>query len=364
VFKTLNASRKAVVLILKMRVRDKQLKAQLVQHREREQTEYVRNLQSQFERVWVPAICHKVYAVFSREVRDLIYTELHAEHHRHPVDIFRLSPLDRELQLHSHPLDNLYLPPTPKAQRAPPIEDHPSSLGRDVYGRAYFNKKIVGAAIAQEVVEAWYKRATFAHSSMKTMFYPYYLRVDRWGLGLRPAHLLRHITLEIEEDKVREFRLSVHRSGGLRALRGIRGLRELHIKICSSCDLDNECLGCGRIKRFCKGNFENFLSRDEQFLWKMDNRFKGIASVLPEIAKADVRLLVTYEHNTQRYPPIELYKTGEALDPASWYDELEKYQKLRTPLYWLLHVGLTQHTGIGIPGGKSVRAFMYRDQLV
>ena len=352
-FKKLSANRKTVVLILKMKVRDKQLKAQLARHREREQAEYVHHLQTPFERVWVPAICNQVYAAFSREVRDMVYSELHAEDHSHPMDSFYLSSLNQRVLLRKLNGPVGYPSPclSPSDRRFVLSEHHLSPHGRDVYSRAYFNKKIVGVAIAKEIVEAWYTRATFAQTSMKTMFYPYYLCVDRWGLGLRPAHLLRHITLEIQEDKIRDFRFSVRRSGGLRALRGIRGLREVHIKIRSDWDLDNDCVGCGREKRFCKGNFENFLSRNEQYLWRMDNQFVGIASVLPKIAKADVRLLVTYEHDIQKYSPIKLYKTGEILDPKGWYDILEKYQSVRTPVYWLVHIGLIQDTGSSISGG-------------
>lgn len=142
------------------------------------------------------------------------------------------------------------------------------------------------------------------------MSYHGYLRVDRWGLGLRPADLLRHITLEIQEDKVRDFRFSVHRSSGLRALRQIRGLRNLHIKIHSSCNRDYYCLGCGREKSVCKGNFENFLTREKPMLRKTKPRFLGITSALPLIAKADLRLLVTYQHDTQSIPRSLCTKQG------------------------------------------------------
>ena len=111
-FKTLSASRKAVILILKMRVRDKQVKTQLVRHREREQAEYVHDLQSRFERVWVPAICEQVYAVFSREVRDIVYSELHAEEHSLPLDNLYLSVLDRRGALRNHSMDDPYHSPS------------------------------------------------------------------------------------------------------------------------------------------------------------------------------------------------------------------------------------------------------------
>ena len=130
------------------------------------------------------------------------------------------------------------------------------------------------------------------------------------GLGLRPADLLRYITLEIQEDRIRDFRFSVHRSSGLRALRQIRGLRNLHIKIHSSCNRDYYCLGCGREKSVCKGNFKNFLTREKPMLRKTKPRFLGITSALPLIAKADLRLLVTYQHDTQSIPRSLCTKQG------------------------------------------------------
>lgn len=149
---------------------------------------------------------YKVHTVFSREVRDMIYSELHAEDHSHLMDDFCFSALDRAVLPHNRPLDSLDL--LPLNGKVPFTEDYLSPQGRDVYRRVYFNKNIVGAAAAQEIVEAWYKRATFSHVSMKAMSYHGYLRVDRWGLGLRPAHLLRYITLEIQEDRIRDFRFS------------------------------------------------------------------------------------------------------------------------------------------------------------
>jgi hypothetical protein len=250
---------------------------------------------------------------------------------------------------------------SPSDQRVLLSEHHPSPHGRDVYSRAYFNKNIVGAAIAQEIVEAWYKRATFADISCRYMLYHDYLRVDRWGLGLRPAHLLRHITLELDEEYVREFRRSVLSSSGLGALREIRGLRDLHIKIRSPCDIDMDCLVCGKDEKLCKGNFENFLSREDPEHWKMDKRFLGITSILPKISKANPRLLVTYQHTNPKYPPITLYRMGEKLQVASWYNKLLDYKLVPTPVYWLVHIRLTQHTGSNPAGQRSGRAYMYRD---
>ena len=346
-FKKLSANRKTVVLILKMKVRDKQLKAQLARHREREQAEYVHHLQTPFERVWVPAICNQVYAAFSREVRDIVYSELHAEDHSHPMDSFYLSSLNQRFLLRKLNGPVGYPSPylSPSDRRSVLSEHHLSPHGRDVYSRAYFNKNIVGAAIAKEIVEAWYKRATFADDSRDCMLYHDYLRVDRWGLGLRPAHLLRHITLELEEEDVRNFRRSALSSSGLGALREIRGLRDLHIKIRAGSDLDMKCLVCGKDKSLCKGNFENFLSREDPEHWRMDKRFLGITSILPKITKANPRLLVTYHHTNQKYPPITLHKTGEKLEARGWYDILLEYSLVRMPVYQLVHIELTQHTG-------------------
>jgi hypothetical protein len=211
------------------------------------------------------------------------------------------------------------------------------------------------------MVKAWYKRATFADLLWRTMLYHDYLRLDRWGLGLRPAHLLHHITLELDEEYVRDFRRSAFSSSGLGALREIRGLRDLHIKIFSSFEIDMDCLVCGKDIRLCKGNFENFLSREEPEHWKMDNRSLGITSILPKIAKSDLRLLVTYHHTNPEYLPITLHKAVETLDATSWYDKLVGYKSVRTSVYWLVHIELTQHTGSNSAGEERVRAFMYRD---
>ncbi|OSS47200.1 hypothetical protein B5807_10051 [Epicoccum nigrum] len=87
-----------------------------------------------------------------------------------------------------------------------------------------------------------------------------------------------------------------------------------------------DCLVCGKDIRLCKGNFENFLSREEPEHWKMDNRSLGITSILPKIAKSDLRLLVTYHHTNPEYLPITLHKAGETLDATSWYDKLVGYK--------------------------------------
>lgn len=91
----------------------------------------------------------------------------------------------------------------------------------------------------------------------------------------------------------------------------------------------------------CKGNFENFLSQGKYMLRKMKARFLGITSVLPLIAKVDLPLLVTYQHDTQKYPPITLHETGETINTASWYDKLAEYRSVRTPIYRLVYIGLT-----------------------
>jgi hypothetical protein len=290
----------------------------------------------------------------------MVYSELHAEDHSHPMNDFYLSALDQRYSLPNDPMDNPNPYRSRSDQRLLLSEHHRSPHGRDVYSRAYFNKNIVGAAIAQEIVEAWYKRATFADISCRYMLYHDYLRVDRWGLGLRPAHLLRHVTLELDEECVREFRRFVLSSSGLGALREIRGLRNLHIKIRSPCDIDMDCLVCGKKEKLCKGNFENFLSRKDPEHWKMDKRFLGITSIFPKISKANPRILVTYHHTNPKYPPITLYKTGEKLQAARWYNKLRDYKLVRTPVYWLVHIGLTQHTGTNSAGHRSGRAYMYR----
>ncbi|KAF2998463.1 hypothetical protein E8E13_001971 [Curvularia kusanoi] len=306
--KTLDSTRKAVYLIIGTRVRDKQLKGQVFDHRQREQVRRLLALQTQFERVWVPAIlCDKIYNIFSREVRDMIYGELHAEHH-------------------SRPIDDLYL--TLKQRQGFPLTEHAlSGRGHSALERAYFDERIVGATIAREIVEAWYKRASFARETIISMPFHYYMRVDRWGLGLRPAHLLRHVTLKFREDAVREFRSSLSRFSGLRQLRGIRGLRDLYIIIESSMELDVTCLGCGLEKTYCKGNFDNFLSRDERDLWKVDKRFVGIGSALPQLERAGLRLLVSYEHDIQKYPAITLHKPDDALSPEKWVEILEEFRE-------------------------------------
>ncbi|KAH6629241.1 hypothetical protein C7974DRAFT_183558 [Boeremia exigua] len=162
-----------------------------LEERRNELTQNIDLLQSCFERLWVPAICGKVYNTFPREIRDMIYNELHHDTRAQTGTVF-----------------------------------HPDEDAGD-FQRAYFNQNLVGAAVAREIAESRYTYVTFKPDRFPAINLDDYLSRDRWGLDFEPSKVIRHVHITLTDTLISN--LSIRAKLG--AFRRLNTRQILHIHI-------------------------------------------------------------------------------------------------------------------------------------
>lgn len=198
-----SSSQRAVLLLFKAFLNDKYRECRISETRAVQLETHQQALEVFFERLWVPMICNKIFSTLPREVRDLIWKELHSS--------------SRHLPLYD---PKKFCIPEPGGLK-------PDSSGRDVFDRAWFNDYLVGSAVAKEVTEVWYKYVQFHSPAFVAIKMDDFFSQDRWGFGIQPSRLIREIkVIFLESDIVEPSTLK-----NLSALRCLRGRARLCLSI-------------------------------------------------------------------------------------------------------------------------------------
>ena len=291
-----------VSLIVKAKVSDANSKYVLAEIREQRQAERLQKSGDQFQDLWTPVICGAIESTFPREVRDIIYLELHNE--------FRSSYLYNS---------NIY---SPRERGRYAL----SAQGIDILARPYFDEQVVGTIVAQEIAEAWYKHVVFRGDIFSALEMSEYLAHDRWGLGLQPYKLIRQISVTIPENSLSLLQMTRN----LECLRGLGRRTSLKIVIDADESHDRRCLVCDEdeYEGMC-GSFINYLTRSSRRLDRLVERLANLIQHLLPLMEADFQLSVSFDHISG--PPVTLYEHGDEQLPTIelWHTKLKASKKVK-----------------------------------
>lgn len=241
-----------------------------------------------FENAWAPAICSKVHDAFPREVRDIIWSNLYAEHQRlRSKDLYT-----DENDLHKNGCLKL------------------TELGAQALGRPYFEEEVVGSAIAREVAEAWYKSVSFKLQVLEHINLEHYLAIGRWCLDLRPSAIIRRVYITYGEQD--DAFLNVQ---NLAKFRCLSAGALIHVRITSSNWYSDYCLGCGQT--------HNLLDEDVEELDILKKGFSFFEPALLQLKRAGLRHRITFEYmvvRTDAVTTLTLHNDDEGHDllVSSW----------------------------------------------
>ena len=283
------------------KVSDASSKLDLAGIREQRQAERLQKAGDHYQDLWVPVMCGAIENTFPREVRDMVYLELHREY--------------RSAYLYNCTVHS----PHECGRRAL------SAQGIAVLDRPYFDEQAVGVTVAQEVTEAWYKHVVFSGDMFSAMEMSNYLRHDHWGLGLQPYKLIRQISVTISESS-----LSSHSTRrNLTCLRALGRRTSLQVVIVADESHDRRCLGCDEEYMECMcSNFVNYLTRSRRRFDRLVERLANLIQQLLPLMEADFRLFISFDHDSG--PLVTLYEHGDEQQPniELWYTKLKASKKV------------------------------------
>ena len=123
-----------------------------------------------------PGICQKTYTLLPRELRDIVY-----EH---------VAQFDYQVQMVSWP--NFELLAKVQAYDGTTFLSYKLSIDDEVTFAHYFQREYVGAGLAREATELFYRKSMFkVYDTALDRF----LAIDRWRAGIRPSDVLNNITI-------------------------------------------------------------------------------------------------------------------------------------------------------------------------
>lgn len=268
-----DSSHKIVLVLFAAAQRSLQSECQALAQSIEHQCERIATLQSEFDRIWEPTMCDRIQNAFPREIRAIIYSALH-DTARSPY----LMPLYASIKQDQQEPGHL-----------------PLLSSTNVFNRAYFDQQIVGRAVFLEVVEVWYRHVSFDSGTFATIDVEDYLSRDRWGLGLEPAKLIQRFTLTLRGNLVPRSHVGILEN--LKTLRHLQTHVHVDIHIFANPYHDTHCLGCGKTKTHCQGEFHSFLSRGPK---EFEQLMHGLRRLLPPIwnlADTHPRITVTFHHD-------------------------------------------------------------------